>query len=311
MPLLAYPFALFGLLAVPLLAAIYLFRNRSKPTVVSSLMLWQIARRPKEGGRKISRLHTSWLFVCELLAILLFVAAAVSPLISRRNALHKSVVILDDSFSMLARTADGSNPCEKAKEALLKLAGQNNLIFQFMLAREEPRLLGREVSQRSEILRILRKWKCQAAESDLQGAIARAETLAPGARILVLTDGPAPVIAADQQIWWQAFGTRIPNIAIINAHRSSYVDHDRVLLEIKNFSEKRTQCTCQLLIGQARGRVNLELGPGQRKTVIRKTERQYASIAVSLNRDALAIDNYANLLPTTTPRVRVHNDNRR
>src|SRR6478609_7370870 len=85
LPVFTTPLAFLGLLALPALMAIYLLHNRARPRPVSSLLLWVDARPAPEGGRRGAR-----------------------PL----------VVVLDDSFSMLA--GDPDSPRKRAADALLE-----------------------------------------------------------------------------------------------------------------------------------------------------------------------------------------------
>jgi hypothetical protein len=64
-PVFIYPLALFGLLGVPALLAVYLLRNRYRRVPVSSLMLWVDARRSREGGTRVRRLQTPLLLLLE------------------------------------------------------------------------------------------------------------------------------------------------------------------------------------------------------------------------------------------------------
>src|SRR5262245_62029316 len=113
---LALPLALFGLLAVPALIAIYWLRNRSRTRIVSSLMLWMEQRQLKEGGLLIQRLQTPLLFFLELLSILLLVLAAAEPLVRAGHGTSPLVIVLDDSFSMLAGAPDSTR--RRAEEAV-------------------------------------------------------------------------------------------------------------------------------------------------------------------------------------------------
>src|SRR3989442_15585537 len=115
--LLAFPLALFGLLAVPALLAIYWLRNRSRRRVVSSLMLWMDQRQLKEGGLLIHRLQTPLLFFLELISIVLIVLAAAGPMVRAAEG-RPLVIVLDDSFSMLAGGEDSSR--RQAEEAVKK-----------------------------------------------------------------------------------------------------------------------------------------------------------------------------------------------
>src|SRR5947199_268082 len=76
LPLLTHPWALWGLLAVPALAAIYLFRNRFRRHPVSSLLLWAETRERRAGGTRLDRLQTPLLLLLEVLAVVLLVLTA-------------------------------------------------------------------------------------------------------------------------------------------------------------------------------------------------------------------------------------------
>src|SRR5271170_7449537 len=102
LPLLTYPLALVGLVAVPTLIGIYLLRNRFRRQEVSSLMLWVDARAARDGGTRLRRLQTPLLFLLELLALLLLVFSASDPQMRLTQGTRPLVVVLDDSFSMLA-----------------------------------------------------------------------------------------------------------------------------------------------------------------------------------------------------------------
>src|SRR5271166_3432759 len=91
LPLFTYPLALVGLVGVPLLVGIYLLRNRFRRQVVSSLMLWLEPREARQGGTRIRRLQT-----------LLLILAAAEPRLRMTQTARPLVVVLDDSFSMLA-----------------------------------------------------------------------------------------------------------------------------------------------------------------------------------------------------------------
>src|SRR5438105_4098304 len=117
LPVLTTPLALFGLLALPALAAIYLLHNRSRPRPVSSLLLWTDARVAPEGGRRVDPPRPPLAFWLELLALLLLVLAAAGPQVPANPGARPLVVVLDDSFSMLAGGADSSR--KRAADALL------------------------------------------------------------------------------------------------------------------------------------------------------------------------------------------------
>ena len=107
------PLVLLGLSALPLLAAVYWLRSRSRRAVVSSLAFWTDQRSPRRGGLIIHRMQTPLSFFLEFLAITLLVVAAAGPAVLKRDVVRSLVVVLDDSYSMLAASGDGSDSSRK------------------------------------------------------------------------------------------------------------------------------------------------------------------------------------------------------
>jgi hypothetical protein len=231
---------LLGLLGVPALAAIYWLRSRSQRVVVSSLVLWLDQRRPQQGGRVLQRMQTPLTFFLELLAIALLAMAAAGPALVRKEAARSLVVVLDDSYSMLACKpgADGNSPRRQAEIALVEELARDNYVTRFLLAGAEPRQIGQSLRTLGEARDCLAAWECQGPWADLRRAIAAAAELGGRrARILVLTDqAPAMKIEGGQIQWW-AFGSKLPNLAITAATRCQTADSDRLLIEVTNLSD--------------------------------------------------------------------------
>ena len=110
MPILTWPVALFGLAALPGVAAIYMLRTRSRRHVVSCLMLWADQRRARAGGLKFQRIQTPLLLILELLIVAMLVLTAAGPKVPTDRNRRPLVVVLDDSFSMQAG-GSGSPRC--------------------------------------------------------------------------------------------------------------------------------------------------------------------------------------------------------
>src|SRR5262245_56380125 len=135
LPVFVQPLAFLGLLALPALVAIYWLRNRHRRQVVSSLLLWADPHQSREGGTRIRRLQTPLVFFLELLLLLLLVLAAAGPYVPSEQGARPLVVVLDDSFSMLA----GDDDCarNRAVAALRDLfRGRGDPPVRFVLAGE-------------------------------------------------------------------------------------------------------------------------------------------------------------------------------
>ncbi|MCI0397148.1 MAG: BatA domain-containing protein, partial [Chloroflexi bacterium] len=145
--------------AVPALVAIYWLRNRAKERRVSSLLFWLEEKQKWEGGRRIHRLQTPLLFFLELLTILLLVMAAAGPMMRAGEGGRPLVVVLDDSFSMLAGNDDSAkNRAMRAIES--ELRSNRYEPVSFVLAGESPQLLGEASDNAEQAIKLLQNWKC-------------------------------------------------------------------------------------------------------------------------------------------------------
>ncbi|MCP4710090.1 MAG: hypothetical protein GY869_15810 [Planctomycetes bacterium] len=324
MGFLGLPMALLALASIPTLTAIYWLRNRFHRLEVSSLILWIDHKKPKEGGRRVQRIQTPLLFFLELLALLFMVAAAVHPMIPSSSTLRQYVMILDDSYSMNA--GGDSSARQKGIEAIIEeLDGQNNFSVRFILARDEPWVLGSTARSLDEVRQILTpeendqnnspvNWQCLAMQADIAKAVLLAEDLVIGDyNILVVTDHtPIQSPTENSDIQWWAFGETRANAAFVNAARTIVDQQERCLLEIANLSNEPTQA--QLVIEgldtpagsnpenpPARyHQQNLTLAADSIKRVILNLKDKTPAFRAQLTQltgDGLVIDNNVILLP--------------
>jgi hypothetical protein len=307
----AFPLALFGLLAVPALVAVYWLRNRSRRRVVSSLMLWMDQRQLKEGGLLIHRLQTPLLFFLELLSILLIVLAAAGPMVRAGEGARPLVIVLDDSFSMLAGGED--SPRHQAEEAVrkeLRSAGDNTV--RIVLAGETPQMLGEATGDRQQTGVLLDQWKCFSPGANLEEAITFAFAIGgERSRTLVVTDHPPSAVTETARLEWRAFGRHRSNIAFVNATRTARDGQDRCMLEIANLSDKSAQTELVLESGTGSNsfrelrRSQIELAAYGVQRVVLSLAPGAGALRARIGTDSLAIDNEVTLLPGREQPVRV------
>lgn len=100
----AVPAALWGLLVLPLIVLLYMLRTRRQDLPVSSLLLWQRARRDLAAHRPVRRFERSLLLLLQLLAVALLVLALARPQLRLPGAADLgTVIVVDTSASMQAR----------------------------------------------------------------------------------------------------------------------------------------------------------------------------------------------------------------
>jgi len=300
MPLLAFPLALLGLIALPALVGVYVLRNRFKKHPVSSLMLWEQQMRSKEGGAQVTRLQTPLTLVLELLALLFLVLAAVDPRWRIASNTNPLIVVLDDSASMQAISSNGMARDQARKKLLQEIKDGDWANIRILFAGNEVFVAGPPVNTAAEVEEQLKGWSCSTAHASISEAIAMASEIGErNARIAIITDQPAQAVEDGGRIKWIAVGQALGNRAIINANRSPGDQKDRCLLEIANHSPNRSETTLKV---SGRPDQVLNLSPGAVERVIFEVPRETDSVIAEISADALAMDNRV-VLVRQQPRV--------
>ncbi|HYG22113.1 MAG TPA: VWA domain-containing protein [Verrucomicrobiae bacterium] len=306
--MITYPLALLALASLPALAAIYFLRNRFRRRQVSSLMLWRFRVQSKEGGARVQKLQLPLIFFLELLALLMLVTAAAGPHWKLAKATRPLIVVLDDSFSMRAKS-DGATSADRARAALLRLYRfQAPPSTRVILAGAQPQLLGGSARTAAEVEALLAGWRCLAPHAALDSAVTLAGEVGRGeANILVLSDhAPADEKIVNPRLQWRSFGRPINNVAIVNASRTAHGDEDRCLLEVANFSSQphSSRISVQSSSNAVQQTV-LELGAGEQQRFVFNLPKSGEVLQVRLPADSVELDDLVELVPPQRKRVRV------
>ena len=319
-PTFTLPLGFLSLLAIPGLIAIYWLRTRSRRYPVASLMLWMNQRQAREGGLRVDRLQTPLLFFLELLTIILLALAIAAPIIRTARGAIPLMVVLDDSFSMLAGVSD--TPRSRAIEALeqelvpqgLNPFTKRRYAIRYVLAGTEPQMLNEVASTTREAMTQLEGWRCLSPYANLEAAIGLASEVGGAkALILVLTDeSPPQMLETDRMRWW-GFGIRRPNVAFVNATRTVADSGERCLLEISNLSPRAR--STELVVephdvtaqqsASPLHRSTLEIAPRATRRIFLNLPPETPPLRARIDDDALAIDNEVVLLPQHHKQVRV------
>jgi hypothetical protein len=236
-----------------------------------------------------------------LLTIILLSLAAAGPVMRAAERGRPLIVVLDDSFSMLAGV--GETARARAAQAIESEAtGGDYDSIRFVLAGETPQLLGQTSGDARHVRESLQNWRCGAAESKLEEAIAFAFELGgPRTRVLAITDhAPAGDLSEGRLQWW-AFGTPAANLAFVNAARTRQDNEERALLEIANLGAQTETATLTI---DSQPPQTLQLGAGENKRIGFTIKPGGPVIRARLGRDALETDNEVLLAPATSRTVR-------
>ena len=293
----ANPAMLWGLTSLLALTGIYMLRMRSHRHVVSSLLLWGDDGKTSDQGRTFRRLRASLLFLLAFLALLLLSMAAADPLrprVGRRPVL----VVLDDSYSMLADGED--SPRHLALASLDDILGNEHETARFILAGSRPTLLPDRFSSTESLED---QWTCQAPRADLDSAIALARRVGTDQRIIVLTDAAPPDDNPNllKNLRWTALGTPRSNQAIVGAVRSDSPSGGKAIVEIANFADN--DATIEM-IAKVQGTSSStstptsrteSFGPREIRRFTIPVPANTGPIEISLKNDSLPFDNRATL----------------
>ena len=319
------PWAWLGLLAVPLLAAIYLLRQRARRRTVSSLLLWRHEPPRRDSGRRLDRFRAPPLFWLELAIVLLLVTAALGPRIPTPETRRPLVVVLDDSFSM--RAGGDDSPLESARAALADELGSSlHLTATLIAAAESPRLLGRGAGTSRQAAEALEEWRATAPSTAIAEALELAAQLGgPRARLLVVSDHAPAQEPEDPRLAWWSFGRPRANLALVQAVRATSAaqtgpdpaEEVSCLLEVANYSERPASARLRINLEGASDAdppppsrppalesLTLEAGA---KARVRFGVPAGRTVVAELDADALTLDDRIVLLPEEEPPVRVRN----
>ncbi len=319
-PIFTLPLGFLSFLAIPGLVGIYLLRTRSRRYPVSSLMLWVNQQQARQGGLRVERLRIPLLFFLELLAIILLVLAAAAPILRTMRGAMPLMVVLDDSFSMLAGVdetpksrAIAALEEELAPQGLNPLANRRYAV-RYVLAGTEPQVLNEAARTAGEAITQLEAWQCFSPAADLAAAVnLAAEIGGAKALILVLTDKPPPQILGAERMQWWGFGIPQPNIAFVNAARTATDSGERCLLEITNLSPHADSTELVVEVDTSASqtsssplrRATLEIGPRATHQIFLNLSAGTPPLRAQIGDDALAIDNKVVLLPQRRKPVHV------
>ena len=308
MLLFSYPIFFIAGISLPLLVVLYKLRNQPKSEIVSSLMLWDLEKQPDTGGRLLKKLPLPMTLFLELIVLALLVVAATTPLILSNNTPPPLVVILDDSYSMLA-----GKPVSARKRGELaiinELAETNGRSINIILAGKTVSTLGSQTTNGSLAISQLRNWHCRAAQSDISQAIGFVRKMFPKqTEILVISDKIITGKDISSGTKWVAVGEPLVNIALTNATRTAYGEHERYLFEISNMSDLDIKTTLSLQFENSNSKPRIRpvaIDASETRKIIMELPTSLRALTATIGGDQLDIDNSVTLMPQSNRIVKV------
>jgi hypothetical protein len=115
------PLALFGLVFVPVVLAMYLLKLRRDQHVVPSTLLWQKLLTDVEANAPWQRLRRSLLLLLQLLLVALLAILAARPFLERPAGLAGDVVVVIDTSASMGATDIPPDRLAEAKAQVLEM----------------------------------------------------------------------------------------------------------------------------------------------------------------------------------------------
>ena len=175
-----FPFALFGLLAIPALIIIYILRNKYKEETAPSTYIWEMAAKLLKRKNPLSRFEHLLALIVQCLAIAVFSIALAHPVFTLEGQADDIIFILDASSSM-GMVHEEKTRFEKGLELIQEKVDNavNGSTFTLILAEKEPRLVCQNIDDvsRFEFYLQSESVKVSKYQTELVDSVALAQNL--------------------------------------------------------------------------------------------------------------------------------------
>jgi len=315
---LANPWGLVALAAVPLLIAIHSLRQRSRRVVTSTLFLLEHAGPLPTGGIRLERFRQALPFWMQLLASLALTWLLVEPRFIRADSRQTVAVVLDSSASMAAFRGPTIAALERTLERLGAVAGHTDWHLLETGPRRPPLHAGDTLAG---LLGALPQWQPTLGTHDFTAAIAVAQALAPADRgaVILVTDRD---IAVPPGVARLSVGTPIDNTGFVGAdvsadaaapNASSGGPSTRWRAIVANRGQLPSRRKLTILTGLAAGLptaptpapLDIDLAPGETKTLNGAWPAGAERVLLELTSDRFSLDDSIAVVRPVPRTVRV------
>ncbi len=318
------PLGLLGLLALPAILAVHLFRRRFRPRTVSALFLWAAVGADPAAGRRREPLRRSASLLLELLAALLLTLALAGPRWGGAGEPAHIVAIVDGTASMGSVGSDGESALSKAKDALVAAVDSlpGNARVTLIRTGPNPEVIAGPAAFKVEALEAVRGLTSPHQGHDLGAAWDLAVELSRAAGAVFLTDRPSDAPGGTTQGGQAAgvetigVGQSLANVGFVSATRSPKVRADKeaadeLQLVMRSFSGSRETRTLEIVDAATDAVVgggSVELAPNSSATRRYSVPAATGPVTCRLLReggDPLAADDKVHLSPPPRRHLRL------
>lgn len=300
------PAALWLLGILPAIVLLYMLRARRQEVLISSVLLWQRARRDLAVQLPLRRLERNLLLLLQLLAAALAILALARPQVALPTAVGAPTVIVMDTSAGMQATDISPSRFEAARAQVLALLAEGGGPVMVVEAGPQPRIaapFGARAAARS----VLAQLRPTDAPANVERAVALATAQRFGSsdvsqrvsagsasirpHVVVFTDRaglPLPGVE------YRVIGQSSRNIAIVGLSAERRPDGTRVVIQVRNAGTSPERVPVRVSLGSRRLLERaLTLPAGSTTSVVVPATGQGVLKAELVTRDALAVDNAA------------------
>ena len=255
---LSYLPGLLGLLCLPVILALHLFRQRTRKRSISSLSLWSFLE-PEVRGNLLSRIPWSWLLLIDLLIGTLLSLALAQPSIKIQQPTRQArqvVELIDTSTSMLAKDTlpDRLHAAELEAADLLNGLNPNDVAVVATFGQHTTLIGDTRQEKLVDLLSQVANLKAGGLGHSLDTALALAQGLLNPklpTEIHLFTDGdftPPMMSTLPYPVTWHLVGQKSANQAVLAINASHVSDTLLVFDRLANFSTADARRMASLIV---------------------------------------------------------------
>lgn len=305
---LAFPAALWLLALLPVIVLLYMLRARRQEVPISSVLLWQQARRDLATQFPIRRLERNLLLLLQLLAAALAVLALARPQLTIRAAASTATVLVMDTSASMQATDVSPSRFEAARSQALAVLAQSGGPVMIVDAGAVPRVVT-PFTDRTAARAALMQLHPTDGPALLETAVAlavaqrlesRRVTAEKGRPFDVVQGKPEVIVFTDragspaQGITYRVIGRSSRNVGVTGIRTEPSAEATHAIIQVSNPGTAAETAPLAVFLNERRvASRTLRLAPGGVAAVPVEVKGQGILRAQIDLRDDLAVDNTA------------------
>lgn len=301
---------LLGLLSIPAIIILHVYRQRFQPRQTSALFLFGPEQLNQASGRTRERLRRTGSLIAELLCALALTWFLCDPHVDDHQEARHLICVLDGHLRLQARDETGRSAQDRARQTLLNQFDQMQSHDRITLIQsgQQPSLLTASAVSLPQAKLALDAWTCQAGWHPLRDSFAMASDLQAAsehAQVIILSDQQRSDIPDD----WQclSFGLAQRNSGLIDVRWFNDQDGQRLNLRLYRHDD-RTQRSIDIHDKNGKHILShtLDQRDGVQRHLIRLPEQTPPELQLQLSgQDHLSFDDSCTLIKPPRQMIRV------